>query len=180
MEEGCEQASGAQTPVEDHLEGVDLSPNAKRQLFKEPEQDIMNEGGKTADYFVEIPEDGNAAPGGELTVYQVPPLVQELVSEMAVCSLKRKREGENSQQQPENVTKKVRFEELPTQKVQGRGKTKKVGGRPQNQVTGLVDVRVEQAQEGWQLRKSTLPGETVVFNADKRSGGRPTSTTEAP
>ena len=78
------------------------------------------------------------------------------------------------------MTKKVRFEGLPTQKVQGRGKTKKVGGRSQNQVTGLVDVRVEQAQEGWQLRKSSLPGESVVFNADKRSGGRPTSTTEAP
>ena len=78
------------------------------------------------------------------------------------------------------MTKKVRFEGLPTQKVQGRGKTMKVGGRSQNQVTGLVDVRVEQAQEGWQLRKSSLPGESVVFNADKRSGGRPTSTTGAP
>lgn len=74
--------------VSDIVTEENITPSAKRQLFKEVAVDNKPRKGKAEQYFVEILDDETTRVEGEMILYNVSPLESELVQEMAAISLK--------------------------------------------------------------------------------------------
>ena len=155
-------------------------PYAKRQLFTE---DVTQEGRTERaprDYFVELPSDDHGVESQEMTVFQQEQFVDKvLVMELSNVSLKRKVEDQGVTNEDEPIVKRRRGLEERVEPTKRPGKTRK-GPRARFHRGQEEASSSWEEQTPWQERwKQVLSGD-YVFQAGERSGGRPSSTTQAP